>query len=41
MAMHAGGEEITMEEVMGTKPRKRPAPAAASEDTETVESKTL
>jgi small subunit ribosomal protein S2 len=40
MAMHSGGEEITMEEVMGTKPRKGPA-AASSTDTEAVESKTL
>jgi small subunit ribosomal protein S2 len=40
MAMHAGGEEITMEEVMGAKPRKRPAPASST-DSETVESKTL
>lgn len=39
MAMHTGGEEITMEEVMG-KPRKRPAAASAG-DSEPVESKTL
>ena len=42
VAMHTGGEDITMEEVMGTKPRKRPATAsAAAADTEPVESKTL
>jgi small subunit ribosomal protein S2 len=40
MAMHAGGDDITMEDVMGTKPRKRPA-AASSSDSEPVESKTL
>src|SRR5258705_5091918 len=40
MAMHSGGEEITMEDVMGTKARKQPAPATSG-DTETVESKTL
>jgi small subunit ribosomal protein S2 len=40
MAMHAGAEDITMEDVMGTKTRKRPA-AATSGDSEPVESKTL
>jgi small subunit ribosomal protein S2 len=39
MAMHTPGDDITMEEVMGTKPRKRPAPAAT--ESEPVESKTL
>ena len=41
MAMHSGGEDITMEDVMGTKTRKQPAPATTSGETETVESKTL
>ena len=40
MAMHTSGEEITMEEVMG-KPRKRPAAASSSGESEPVESKTL
>ncbi|MCI0348195.1 MAG: 30S ribosomal protein S2 [Acidobacteriales bacterium] len=40
VAMHTSGDDITMEEVMGTKPRKRPA-AASSTDSEAVESKTL
>src|SRR5262245_4363672 len=31
MAMHSGGEDITMEEVMGAKPRKRPAAATSGD----------
>jgi small subunit ribosomal protein S2 len=42
VAIHTpGADEITMEEVMGTKPRKRPAAASSSGDSEPVESKTL